>query len=124
MNNRIVYARSCEAASILGKKIVENSQGCFIGYVLPFEFYFNETWIGNPIKDNTARLFLESSNLVPLSLIKGNSTKEAHEKAKKQMLKNMKKVLRTKSKESYAIAESLWNNYLGQKLLGNEKAKL
>lgn len=124
LKNRITYARSCEAASILGKKVTENNQSCFIGYTLPFEFYFDETWVGNPIKDNTARLFLESSNLVPLSIIKGNSAKESHERAKRQMLKNMKKVLRTKSRESFAIAESLWNNYLGQVILGNEKARL
>lgn len=123
LKEKIVYARSCEAASILGKKIIENSQGCFIGYNLPFEFYFDENWIGNPIKDNTAKLFLESSNLVPLSLIKGNSSNESHERAKRQMLKNIKKVLRTKNKESFAIAESLWNNYLGQVILGNKESK-
>lgn len=124
LNERIIYARSCEASSVLGRKIVENSEGCFIGYSLPFEFYFDENWVGNPIKDNTAKLFLDSSNLVPLSLIKGNSSKESHERAKKQMLKNIKKVLRTKSKESFAIAESLWNNYLGQEILGNQESKI
>ena len=122
--NRIVYARSCEAASKLGRRVTKNSKGCFIGYELPFEFYFDETWVTNPIKDNTAKLFLESSNLVPLSLIKGNSAKESHERAKKQMLKNIKKVLRTKSKESYALAESLWNNYFGQTILGDNKARI
>lgn len=124
LKEKIIYARSCEAASILGKKVTENSTGCFIGYILPFEFYYDETWVTNPIKDNIARLFLDSSNLVPLSLIKGNSTKEAHERAKKQMLKNIKKVLRDKNKESFVIAESLWNNYLGQVILGNSEAKI
>ncbi|MFH1365090.1 MAG: hypothetical protein ABIH28_00710 [archaeon] len=124
LKERIVYARSCEAASILGEKIVENSKGCFIGYTLPFEFYYDENWVANPIKDNTAKLFLESSNLVPLSLIKGNSSNESHERAKRQMLKNIKKILRTKNKESFAIAESLWNNYLGQAILGNRETKL
>lgn len=124
LKDRIVYARSCEAASILGEKVIENSKSCFIGYTLPFEFYFDENWVTNPIKDNTARLFLESSNLVPLSVIKGNSSKESHDRAKKQMLKNIKKVLRSKNKESFAIAESLWNNYLGQVILGNKRAKL
>ncbi|MGD9276235.1 MAG: hypothetical protein PVJ67_03620 [Candidatus Pacearchaeota archaeon] len=124
LKERIVYARSCEAASILGEKIIKNSNGCFIGYTLPFEFYYNENWVGNPIKDKTAKLFLESSNLVPLSIIKGNSSEEAHNRAKKQMLKNIKKVLRTKTKESFAIAESLWNNYLGQTILGNKKIYL
>ena len=56
--------------------------------------------------------------------IKGNSTKEAHEKSKNQMLKNIKKVLRSKTQESFLIAESLWNNYIGQELIGNEEALL
>ncbi|MFW6226439.1 MAG: hypothetical protein ACOC3V_05730 [bacterium] len=124
LKKRIVYARSCEAASILGKRITQTSEGCFIGYELPFEFYYDETWVTNPLKDNTAKLFLNSSNLVPLSIIKGNSTKESHERARKQMLKNIKKVLRTKNRESYAIAESLWNNYLGQVILGDKNTKI
>ncbi len=124
LKEKIVYARSCEAASILGEKVVEKSGGCFIGYNLPFEFYYDENWITNPIKDNTARLFLDSSNIVPLTIVKGNSSNESHNRAKKQMLKNIKKVLRDKNKESFAIAESLWNNYLGQVILGNKKAKL
>ena len=124
LKDRIVYARSCEAAAVLGEECIKDSEGCFIGYVLPFEFYFNSEWAGNPMKDNTARLFLESSNLVPISIIKGNSTEEAHERSKSKMLKNIKKVLREKTNESFSIAESLWNNYLGQKLLGNRHARL
>jgi len=124
LKERIVYARSCEAASILGERIVENLEGCFIGYTFPFEFYYDENWVANPIKDNTARLFLESSNLIPLSIIKGNSSNESHKRAKRQMLKNIKKILKTKDKESFAIAESLWNNYLGQVILGNKNSRL
>jgi len=124
LRDRIVYARSCEAASVLGKECVKNSKGCFIGYVLPFEFYFNPEWVGNPIKDNTAKLFLESSNLVPISIIKGNNSEESDKRAKNQMLKNIKKVLRLRTQESFSIAESLWNNYLGQVLLGNKEIKL
>lgn len=93
LKNRIVYARSCEAASNLGEKCVNNSEGCFIGYNLPFEFYFDPEWVGNPIKDNTARLFLESSNLAPISIIKGNNSNEAHERSKNQMLKNIRYLL-------------------------------
>jgi|SRR3989344_3590285 len=124
LKNRLVYARSCEAASILGRESVKNSNGCFIGYNLPFEFYFDPEWSGNPIKDNFARPFLESSNLVPISLIKGNSALEAHERARKQMLKNIKKIIRSKTQEAFSIAESLWNNYLGQVILGNQEATL
>src|SRR3989344_3209610 len=72
LQNRIVYARSCKAAAILGEKCTENSGGCFIGYLWPFEFYFNEKWAANPIKDNIASMFIEPANLIPTTIIKGN----------------------------------------------------
>ena len=56
-------------------------EGCFIGYKLPFMFYIDERWRSNPHKDNVAPIFLEPSNLVPISLIKGNSALQAHEKS-------------------------------------------
>jgi hypothetical protein len=123
IRDRIVYARSCNAAVILGVKCTENSkEGCFIGYDRPFQFYVDIRWTGNPIKDNTARLFLESSNLVPISLIKGNSANYANENSKKQMLKNIRKIILNPDEESFKIAEALWNNYEGQVILGNEDA--
>lgn len=125
LKERIVYARTCHAAFNLGKKCTKNTkEGCFLGYDRPFQFFVNIQWIGNPIKDNTARLFLGPSNLVPISLIKGNSSSNANENSKNNILKNIKKVLRNPDAESFKIAEALWNNYIGQVLLGNKEAKL
>lgn len=123
IKDRIVYARSCHAAAVLGVACTKNSKdGCFIGYDRPFQFYVDTQWIGNPLKDNTARLFLEPSNLVPISLIKGNSASYANENAKKQMLKNIRKILAKADSESFKIAEALWNNFDGQVLHGNSAA--
>lgn len=123
IKDRIVYARSCNAAAILGVKCTENSkEGCFIGYNRPFQFYVDIRWTGNPLKDNTARLFLESSNLVPISLIKGNSADYANENSKKQMLKNIRKIILNPDAELFKISEALWNNYEGQVLHGNKDA--
>ncbi len=125
IRDRIVYARSCHAGAILGKSCTKNSEeGCFIGYDKPFQFYVDVQWVGNPLKDNIARLFLESSNIVPISLIKGNLSIEAHERSKKQMLKNIKKILEKPNSESFKITEALWNNYLGQVIYGNKEARL
>ena len=122
---RITYVRACEAGASLGKSIVSlDGNGCFIGYELPFQFYGDINWVTNPIKDNTARIFLESSNAVPISLINGKTALEAHEAAKRMMLKNLNKALRNINKDSLAIAEALWNNYDGQVLLGNSNAIL
>lgn len=125
LKGRITYARSCWAGSILGEESMKNDpEGCFIGYTLPFMFYIDERWRSNPSKDNIAPLFLEPSNLVPISLIKGNITIHAHENSKKQILKMIKRVLREGSEEAFLFAEKLWNNYTGQVLIGNASAAL
>lgn len=122
LRERIIYARSCWSVSGLGRSCMKDSkEGCFIGYRIPFMFLINKTWIGNPIKDKTAKIFFETSNNVPLGFIKGHSAIESHENSKRSMLKAIKKLLRNKDKDSEAIAEILWNNYDGQVLLGNSK---
>lgn len=123
LKERITYARSCWAVLGVGIKSMEkNSSGCFIGYKIPFMFLFDSTRISNPIKDNIAKIFFETSNIVPITLIKGNTAKEAHDNSKKSMLKSIKKSL--KDKESEAIAGVLWNNYMGQTLVGNSEARI
>ena len=125
LSGKVVYARACEAGASLGKSITSsNMSGCFIGYELPFQFYGDITWAANPLKDNTARIFLEPSNAVPIALINGKNAKEAHEHSKRMMAKNLNKVLRHITKDSLAIAEALWNNYEGQVLYGDENARI
>ena len=125
LKERITYARACDAAISLGKKAMENNnEGCFIGYELPFQFYSDITWEGNPGKDKIAPIFLEPSNTVPIAIIKGKTTEEAHLASKRAILKNINKVLRKTDSDSLAIATALWNNYEGQVLLGNQSAIL
>ncbi len=122
---RITYARACEAGASLGKSVVAlDKEGCFIGYDLPFQFFADITRTGNPLKDNTARIFLEPSNAVPISLINGKSAIGAHECSKKMVLKNINRVLRNMNSESLAVATALWNNYEGQVLHGNSDARI
>lgn len=126
LKERIIYARSCHAAKVLGMECTkETSGGCFIGYNLPFVFFIDRRWSTKPGNDNTAKLFLIPSNSIPISLIKGNLGTEAHENSKKQMLKNINKLLESKSEpETLFLIKGLWNNYLGQVILGNGSAKV
>lgn len=124
LQGRITYARSCWAACVLGKESMKRGKGCFIGYALPFMFYIDDQWRANPHKDKVAPIFLEPSNLVPISIIKGNVAFQAHENSKKQILKTIKKILRAGSDEAFLFAEKLWNNYNGQVIYGNKEAKL
>ena len=50
----------------------KTKEGCFIGYNLPFVFFMDEKWTTNPNNDKVAGLFLEPSNLVPISIIEGH----------------------------------------------------
>lgn len=125
LKGRITYARSCWAGRVLGKECMkDNKEGCFIGYEFPFKFYTDEQWHSNPIKDNEAPIFLEPSNLVPISLIKGNTALYVYENSKKQTLKVIKKVLREGKEWAFLFADVLWNNYTAQVLIGNESATL
>ncbi len=97
LRERIVYARACNSAEVLGRECMkETKEGCFIGYGLPFVFFIDGRWSAKPHNDNTAKLFLIPSNSIPLSLIKGNSAIEAHENSKRQILKNINRLLRRK----------------------------
>jgi len=120
LKDRIIYARSCWSVMELGEKCVRgNKNGCFIGYRIPFMFIIDTTRATNPLKDNTARIFFETSNLIPLGLIKGHTAGDSNESSKKKMLKEITKALGRKDKDSHAIAQTLWNNYIGQEVIGN-----
>lgn len=124
ITNRITYARSCFIAQGMQEVFSEESKGCFVGYLFPFMFMNNQTWSGNPSKDKIAGLFLNTSNLVPLGLIKGHSAKESSDNCKKSMLKIIKNTIFSKDDDEKAIAEAMWNNYSAQVVLGNQEAKL
>jgi len=123
INDRIVYARACEAGAVLGRIFKENtSRGCFIGYEFPFVFWADKTWDSVPLKDETAKKFLEPSNMVAISLLKGHTAEEAHQNGIMHMKKNFKKEILRGTKDSFQIAEALWNNFTGQVLFGNSQA--
>lgn len=126
LKERIIYARSCNAGEELGPGCVKQDKAeCFIGYILPFAFYMDPRWTANPHNDKIAKLFIEPSNFVPISIIKGNSTMDSHINSKNQMLKAMNKLMSRKPEEETPFyLEALWNNYSGQVIFGKEEARL
>ena len=122
LRDRLVYARACHAGLLLGKKAVENNNGCFIGYKSPFSFWIDDKRSATPLKDKIAALFLEPSNDVVNSLLKRKTARESDRLSKEKMIENMNKILKMKErKEPGAMGwlGILWNNYAGQKLHGN-----
>lgn len=121
----IIYARSCDSGKELGKVLVNNGVGTFIGYNRKFFFLYNPEYLTKPQKDPVAKIFLEPSNLIPNIIIKGHSVSEAHNRSKESMLKSFRKLLLSSSgpEERYS-ASLLWSNIRCQVLLGDPEAKI
>ena len=121
LEGRLVYARSCWSACSLGKECTKKS-GCFIGYEVPFQFWVNENLSATPLKDETAKLFLEPSNILAKSLIKGNTAKQAVEISKQIYKKHMLHLLNNKEElGTMRFIRSLWNNMEGLVILGDKE---
>lgn len=123
LEGRITYARACWAALSLGKACTKNG-GCFIGYKTPFSFWINQNKSATPLRDENAKLFLEPSNQIALSLLKKKTAHEAVQRFNRLSKKNMLKLLQ-KKKEPGALAAAmvLWNNMEGQEILGDKELK-
>jgi len=125
LDKAIIYARSCNAAKTLGKTAVKKGAITFIGYIDKFYLVYKISRITEPLKDGLAKLFLEPSNLIPTSLIKGNSVYLAYEKSQRAMKKNFSYMLSTNaSKEEKDSAFALFSNMRSQKIIGNNQAKI
>jgi hypothetical protein len=125
LNNRITYAISCRSACVLGKEIAKNAETTYIGYQDDFILVYIEKYRTRPIEDKFAGLFLDPSNLVVTTLIKGHSAREAVLRAKQEFLRNIQKFLtsKVKSDDSSALRYLVWDmrNLI---LQGDEKKTL
>lgn len=121
----IIYARSCDAGRVLGPHLVKNGVQSFIGYKRKFICGYSPDKILKPRQDPIARLFLEPSNLVASTLIKGHTTSEAHDRSRNAMYRNFRKMISSASsyEERYA-ARWLWANMNSQVLFGSPNGKI
>lgn len=124
-NNTIIYSRSCSSAKILGSSCVSNGVKSFIGYTEPFIFAFSRNSITRVLEDKTAALFLEPSNKVATTLIKGHSASEANNRSKITFKRNIKKLLTSEtSKENTSTIRFLLWDMKYQVCLGDQNAVL
>lgn len=120
---KIVYARSCDAAENLGQLCIKNGTLAFIGYTKKFTIGYTPSKTSIPLHDPIAKLFIEPSNLIPLSLLKGNNTGEAYRKSQEAMLRNFRFMLSTRATSAQKdAAPYLWINRKYQVLLGDQQA--
>jgi len=118
--SRIIYSLSCNSASSLGTESVKAGALCYIGYKTEFTF-FHRNKLTRPLDDDIAKLFLDPSNQVAVSLLKGNKTQDANRKSKEMSLKTIQKLLNSdSSKEAVLYAKFLWSNMHHQVCLGDQ----
>lgn len=125
LNGKIIYARSCDAARELGTSAVQKGALAFIGYIKSYRLGYSPSSITRPLQDKIAELFLIPSNLIPISILKGNSTGHANSNSLKAMRRNFRFMLSSNASPAQRdAARHMWHNIQNQKLLGNDSAKL
>ena len=125
LKNKIVYARSCNAAISLGRSAIKEGTEAFIGYDGPFALCTIPYKECSPGEDEVAKLFLNPSNLIITSLLKGNNVEEANEKSINLMKKEILKLQSQSGIEgSQHIIPFLKWNMLVQIPLGNLNAQI
>ncbi len=123
LRKKLVYSLSCSSASILGRSIGDD-QTTFIGYTEEFAVGMDTNNQASVRRDKRAKLFLEPSNVLVTSLLKGNSAKESVEKAKSLMKKNISKLRTDTSPDAKDYVPFLFNNYSALSLFGNAQKKI
>ena len=125
LKNKIIYALSCQSAKNLGPYCIDNDVKTYIGYTEDFIFIIDRTKRTNPKQDNIATLFLDASNTVSISLLKGKTTKESYNDSQDTFRKKIRSLLTSESKadQTSTIRFLLWD-MKHQVCLGDQDAKI
>lgn len=125
LRGAITYALSCNSGKILGPKVAENNEATYIGYEDEFIFIVNGNYLSRPQDDPMAKPFMEASNQVMISLLKGHRAGEASEKSKNKFKEHFMKLSSSQADpDSLQAAQCLWWNMRNQVCLGNLDAEL
>jgi len=120
LKNKIIYALSCCSAKRLGVNCVAQGAKTYIGYDDDFILVYEPEKITKPLTDDTAKLFLDPSNELTFSLIKGNTAEIACQHSKEAFKKNIQKLLSSEATEEDAsLARYLWWDMQHQICLGD-----
>lgn len=121
----IMYARSCDCGKSLGITLIDKRISAFIGYTRKYIIGTTRSKITKPLQDSLAKLFLQPSNLIPTTLMKGHTVHEADTRSKHAMLKNFQKMISSAGtfEERYA-ARWLWSNIKSQVVIGDKNASI
>lgn len=125
LNGSITYSLSCSSALGLGDLSVSKGAKTFIGYSMDFALGRDTESEAVPGKDKIAKLFLEPSNILVASILKGNNVSEAISKSKKKMEENISYLATTGDfPDAEHYAPFLYGNYLGLSVHGDVNASI
>ena len=117
---KIIYARACSSARILGAICIKKGAKCYIGYRRPFVVRVDLTMLHKPKKDKVARYTLGPSNKITMSLLKGHSAEKAFNKSQQESRKCIQKLLSSEAPEGAShILMAVYSNMKNQVLLGS-----
>lgn len=123
VKNTVVYARSCDSASVLGEICVQNGTRAYIGYKEKFWLCWDQGKAHHPQEDKIAAYVLEPSNQIISSLLKGRSASEAWEKSQKVSDRMVRKLMSSDAPDGSngILTFVLWNK-INQVCLGQQDA--
>lgn len=125
LRGKIVYALSCSSASVLGQNSVQRGAKVFIGYKRSFILGTDKTREATPLKDSIARSFLQPSNRLSISLLRGNTAEESAKKSIEEYKREIAKFASTKAMPGAdRIASALLWNLSNQIVIGDKEARI
>lgn len=123
LKNRITYAVACASAKVLGS-VCADENTTYIGYDQDFILNLDRRYLRDPLRDKRAERFLEPSNKVAISLIKGHDCRDSSENSKRAFREKIISLLATNDPDNLDDAKDLFWNMSHQVCLGNQEAKL
>ncbi len=125
LKDKIVYSLSCSSAKKLGVDAVDKGAETFVGYEQDFVMFTDSDRETTPLRDTVAESFMQPSNHLSISLLKGKTAGEAANRSKEYFQKEIRKYLTGESIEgSEQIVRGLLWDMTNQVVLGNLDAKI
>ncbi|MFA6376053.1 MAG: hypothetical protein WCX69_01475 [Candidatus Paceibacterota bacterium] len=125
LQGKITYALACSSGAELGPEVAKNNDSAYIGYDDEFCFAGNSKYLSHPIDDPRAKPFMESSNQIMCSLLKGNNCQEACEKSRKIFKEYINRLSSSAADpDSLQDAQLLWWDMKHQVCLGNKRSSI
>ncbi len=124
LNGRITYSVSCNSAKSLGKNVGKNKNTAYIGYLDKFFFMADRNYLSRPLDDPRAKPFMEASNQVMVSLLKGHTVEEASRRSKDLFQSHYHLLASTTDPNALQVAQLLWWDMEQQDCSGDLQAKI